>query len=179
MRIVHCLIGVLFSLQLSAQTTPAIEADTADVNTIDQLITAYYDVTSGPAGQRDWARYRSLFKPEAQINARVFNQKGRLQYVGGTLNEYIGQVDEYFTVNGFFEKEIGRSVHEYRDIAQVFSAYDAKLATNQASYHRGVKSLQLVFDKDRWWIVNVLYNNESQRNPIPNELLFEKFQKSE
>ncbi len=179
MKIFCCLIGILISFQLFAQSTPTIQADTADVSTVDQLIAAYYDVTSGPAGQRDWVRYRSLFKPEAQINAQVFNQKGRLQYVGGTLNEYIGQVDEYFTVNGFFEKEIGRSIHEYRDIVNVLSAYDAKLATNQASYHRGVKSLQLVFDQNRWWIVNVLYNNESQGHPIPDDLLFEPYQKRE
>lgn len=179
MKIICCLISFLLSFQVFAQTPSAIEADTADVNTVDKLIAAYYNVTSGPAGQRDWARYRSLFKPEAQINARVFNPEGRLQYVGGTLNEYIGQVDEYFTLNGFFEKEIGRSIDEYRDIVHVLSAYDAKLASNQASYHRGVKSLQLVFDQDRWWIVNVLYNNESQRHPIPNELLFDEYQKRE
>lgn len=167
-------IAVLFAVQLSAQNAPAIEADTSDVNSIDQIIQAYYDVTNGPAGQRDWARYRSLFVPEAQINARVFNVQGKPQYVSGTLNEYIAQVDEYFTLNGFFEKEIGRATHHYRDIAQVFSSYDAKLATNQASYHRGIKSIQLVFDKDRWWIVNIMYNNESVKEPIPEEFLYEE-----
>lgn len=179
MKYFFWLTGVWFALNLNAQSAVKVEADTADVNTIDQIVAAYYDVTNGPAGQRDWARYRSLFVPDAQINARVFNVQGRPQYIAGTVNEYIAQVDEYFTLNGFFEKEIGRSVHDYRDIAQVFSAYDAKLATNQASYHRGVKSIQLVFDKERWWIVNILYNNESVRDPIPNALLFEKYQKEE
>ncbi|TVR40592.1 MAG: hypothetical protein EA392_03365 [Cryomorphaceae bacterium] len=158
-----------------AQTTPALKADTADVSSIDNIVSAYYDVTNGPAGQRDWARYRSLFRPEAQLNARVFNRSGRLQFIGGTLEEYIAQVDEYFTINGFFETEIGRTVHHYNDIAQVFTAYDARLATNQASYHRGMKSLQLVYDDGRWWIVNVLYNNEPKLKPIPNEFLFEKY----
>jgi hypothetical protein len=41
-------------------------ADPADVASIDAIITAAYDVISGPAGQkRDWDRERSLFIPGA------------------------------------------------------------------------------------------------------------------
>lgn len=177
MKYLALLLVLLFATTVNAQETRTTEADTADVASIDQIVKAYYATTSGPAGKRDWARYRSLFQPKAQINARVFNVSGKLQYVAGTVDEYIGMVDEYFQINGFFEMEIGRSVHHYRDVAHVFSAYDAKLATNQKSYHRGVKSIQLVFDRNRWWIVNVLYNNESAREPIPDEYLFEKHRK--
>ncbi len=173
----HFLLSVL--LFCTTQTFSQDHVDTTstpdDVSTIDNIINAYYEITSGPSGQRDWKRYRHLFQPEAQINARVFGVSGKLQYVTGTLNEYIAQVDEYFTLNGFFEMEIGRKVHEYRDVAQVFSAYDTKLATNQMSYHRGIKSIQLVHDQDRWWIVNILYNNESSRNPIPDEYLYDEY----
>jgi len=163
---------ICFSQVLFGQETKRTGPDTADVSSIDNIINAYYATTTGPAAQRDWARYRFLFQPDAQINARVFGMSGRLQYVHGSLEEFIGQVDEYFTINGYFEREIGRSVHVYRDIAQVFSAYETKLATNQKSYHRGVKSIQLVFDQERWWIVNVLYNNESVKDPIPAEYLY-------
>jgi hypothetical protein len=166
----------LLSSILYAQSAEDFVADTADVNTIDQIIDAYYAITNGPAGPRDWQRYRSLFKPEAQINAKVFSTSGKLIYVAGTLTDFIAGVDEYFKVNGYFETEIGRQVHQYQDIAQVFTAYDAKLATNQASYHRGMKSVQLVYDQNRWWILNIVYNNESRRSPIPNEMLFEKYQ---
>lgn len=174
MKYITLLIGMCVTLFASAQEKPILKADTADVSSIDNIVNAYYATTSGPSGKRDWARYRSLFQPEAQINARVFNVSGKLQYVAGTVDEYIGMVDEYFQINGFFEKEIGRTVQHYRDVAHVFSAYDAKLATNQKSYHRGVKSIQLVYDKERWWIVNVLYNNESARELIPDEYLFEE-----
>lgn len=155
-----------------AEVTPK---DSIDYSTVDGIVKAYYKITSGPAGKRDWKSYRTLFRPEAQINARVFNMDGKLQYVHGTLDEYIGMVDEYFTINAYFEQEIGRQTHQYQDIAQVFSAYQNKLATNQKTYHRGIKSLQLVFDQKRWWIVNILYNNESVKTPIPNEMLFEKY----
>ena len=40
----------------------------ADVASVDAIITALYDVISGPAGgKRDWDRFRSLFIPEARL----------------------------------------------------------------------------------------------------------------
>jgi hypothetical protein len=168
---------LLFTLNLNAQAAPEIKADTADVNSINGIVTALYNVITGPAGPRDWARFRSLFKPSAQLNAKVFGIQGKPIFVQGNVEDYIANVDEYFVLNGFFEKEIGREVHQYYDIAHVFSAYDAKLATNQGTYHRGINALQLVFDNNRWWIVNMLYNTESTRVPLPDEFLFPEYQK--
>src|SRR5580658_1847226 len=39
-----------------------------DVDTVDHLIASLYDVISGPAGQRDWNRFRSLFVPDGRIS---------------------------------------------------------------------------------------------------------------
>lgn len=169
------LAAMTLSFAAYSQDSFKIGPDSVDYASVDGVVTAYYAITSGPPGQRDWDLYRSLFKPEAQINARVFNMSGKMQYVHGTLEEYIGMVDEYFQINAYFETEIGRQVHQYQDLAQVFSAYQNRLATNQKTYHRGIKSMQLVWDQDRWWIVNILYNNESVKSPIPNEYLYEKY----
>ena len=50
---------------LTGQST--YQAAPADVQTVDGLIAALYDVISGPAGApRNWDRMRSLFKPELQ-----------------------------------------------------------------------------------------------------------------
>ena len=35
-----------------------------DVDTVDHLVASLYDVVSGPAGQRDWDRFRALFVPD-------------------------------------------------------------------------------------------------------------------
>lgn len=175
MKIILLLMSLLSASLLHSQENSVSDSDSADVSSIDNIIYAYYGITSGPAGERDWVRYRNLFQPEAQINARVFAQDGKLQYVSGTMEDFISQVDEYFTASGIFEEEIGRSMHLYRDVAHVFSAYETRLAANEKPYHRGVKSMQLVYDQDRWWIVNILYNNESSKDPIPEELLFEEY----
>src|SRR5271165_1285216 len=38
-----------------------------DVDTVDHLVASLYDVVSGPAGQRDWERFRALFVPDARL----------------------------------------------------------------------------------------------------------------
>ena len=44
------------------------EADPRDVESIDAIVTAIYDVISGPVGKkRDWDRERSLYYPGARV----------------------------------------------------------------------------------------------------------------
>src|SRR5262252_5404036 len=50
-----------------AATVPA--ANPKDVESIDAIMAALYGVISGPAGERDWNRFRSLFLPEARMGA--------------------------------------------------------------------------------------------------------------
>jgi hypothetical protein len=38
-----------------------------DVKSRDAILAAIYDVISGPAGTRDWNRFRSLFLPQARF----------------------------------------------------------------------------------------------------------------
>jgi len=42
-----------------------------DVDTVDHLVASLYDVVSGPGGQRDWDRFRSLFVPDGRIVSLV------------------------------------------------------------------------------------------------------------
>jgi hypothetical protein len=51
-----------------AQTPNISEANPSDVASIDAIVTAAYDVISGPSGKkRDWDRERSLFYPGARL----------------------------------------------------------------------------------------------------------------
>src|ERR1700722_18656978 len=40
-----------------------------DVKSLDSILIAIYDVISGPPGDRDWNRFRSLFVPEARLTS--------------------------------------------------------------------------------------------------------------
>ncbi len=62
--------------EAEAQAPPT--ADPADVESIDAIMTAVYDVISGEAGEaRDWDRFMSLFIPEARLIPSGRNQEGQ------------------------------------------------------------------------------------------------------
>jgi hypothetical protein len=94
-------------------------ADPADVASIDAIITAAYDVISGPAGQkRDWDRERSLFIPGARLipaarTAGEMNRDGTITPQLLDVDSYIERSRDYVEKNGFFEKEIARRTEEF------------------------------------------------------------------
>jgi hypothetical protein len=144
-----------------------------DVASIDALVTAYYDVISGPAGQaRDWGRFRSLFNPDARfITSRVVG--GRAAALKLTPAQFAEANRTYFEKGGYFEKEIHRHVDRFGNIAQVFSTYEARQDENSPqAYSRGINSFQLLSDGKSWWIVNILWDYErADDNPLPAEYL--------
>ena len=57
------------------------QADPTDVESVDAIVAAVYDVISGPAGEtRDWDRWRSLFLPEARLASVSVNPEGEVRY---------------------------------------------------------------------------------------------------
>ncbi len=153
----------------AASTTST--ADSADVHSIDAIMAALYDVISGPAGDRDWDRLRSLCKPSAQFNAGSRNRDGQWSYHERSLEQYIEGSSAFFQKSAFYEKELSRKVHQFAHIAQVFSTYEFRLDEKGPPNARGINSLQLVYDQDRWWIANILWDSESEATPIPEAYL--------
>src|ERR1700733_7030080 len=47
-----------------------------DVKSLDSILLAIYDVISGPAGDRDWKRFRSLFVPQARFTQTMKTPDG-------------------------------------------------------------------------------------------------------
>jgi hypothetical protein len=64
--------------QEAAETPAPPAADPADVASIDAILAAVYEAISGPAGPRDWDRFRSLFIPEARLIALGRSQEGQI-----------------------------------------------------------------------------------------------------
>lgn len=138
---------------------------------IDGVITTLYDVISGPAGQRDWDRFSSLYKEGATMGAITQTENGELRYVSMTPDQYIDRNDEYFKKNGFWEEEIAREVFQFGEVATVQTSFKIKTAKDGEVSRRGVNSVQLVYDQGRWWITNVTWNSEREDNKIPEQLL--------
>lgn len=86
--------------------------------------------------------------------------------------DYVQRAGPGLEQNGFFEREIGRSVDSFGRIAQVFSAYDSRRSVDDAKpFQRGINSIQLLHDGTRWWIVSVFWDSERAENPIPPKYL--------
>ena len=69
----------------------------ADVETIDGIIKAYYDVISGPAGQpRDWERDLSLHHPNALISVTGMDKNNKPFIISQSLSEYHKSFGGYF-----------------------------------------------------------------------------------
>jgi hypothetical protein len=159
--------------QDAAQVPAAPAPKAADVESIEAIMSAIYDVISGPAGEpRDWDRMRSLFIPEARLIPVAKDSLGSVAHNVLGVEEFIANAKPYFEQNGFYEREIARVTEEFAHIAHVLSTY---ASFNNADYPepiaRGINSFQLMLDGERWWIVTIYWENESPEQPIPAKYL--------
>ncbi len=144
-----------------------------DVSSPEAIVAAYYASTSGDANKaRDWERFRSLFHPQARlIPARPTGDGGSGAFFLG-VDDYIQQNQKYFEKIGFRDSEVARRVESFGNITQVWSTYESRKSSNPTvPYARGIASIQLLKDVDRWWIVNIFWDYERENNAIPQKYL--------
>jgi hypothetical protein len=152
----------------AAQTSPRAE----DVATLDGVIKAYYEVVSGPAGQpRDWARDRSLHPPQAQVVIVGDGPDGRLVANVMTLAEYHERNAGLGGARGFFEREIHRVTETHGAVTHVWSTYEWETTEDGPVGGRGVNSIHLVYDGERWWITSWMFDGRNDAPPVPAEYL--------
>ena len=149
--------------------TPA--AGPADVASMNSIIKAVYDVISGPKGQkRDWERMRSLFVPGARLIPARTDKDGLTRTVMLSVDDYVRMASAHMEAEGFFERETHRTVERYGSIAQVFSTYASRHAASDAKpFQSGINSFQLLFDGQRWWVVNIYWQAARPDLPIPKQ----------
>jgi hypothetical protein len=139
-----------------------------DVKSLDSILVAIYDVISGPAGDRDWNRFRSLFVPEARLTSATKHKDGSIFLTD--VEGYARGAGGYFKTHGFYENAIANRVQKFGNIAQVFSSYESRNAPNEKPFARGVNSIQLFNDGTRWWVLSILWDEETPANPLPPDL---------
>jgi hypothetical protein len=154
--------------------TPSSAARGADVESIDGIVTAIYEVISGPAGERDWDRERSLFLPGARlVPTRPLPEGGAVAEVLD-VEGYVASRAPIFAAQGVWETEIARQVFQFGNFAHVLSSYQLRRSSpagGELPIVRGVNSIQLFNDGRRWWIAAVIWDNERPGVAIPEQLL--------
>lgn len=156
---------LLFVLPAFAQEHPRDE----DVKTVDGIINAYYEIVSGPAGSiPDWDRDLAIHIPDAQVIIMSNDSEGNLVANRMTIagfHERTGNVRK----SGFFEYEINRVTQEYGAMTHVWSTYEWKTEEDGPVGGRGINSIQLYHDGDRYWIAAEIF--DSRNLPVPEAYL--------
>ena len=157
---------------INAQSESSTNTDSA-VSSLDNILFTLYDVISGEKGeQRDWDLMKTLFHPDAKLIPTGQTKDGTYKARYMTVDDYIATSGKWLFENGFFEKEIYREVDTFGNITQVFSTYESYHSeTETTPFMRGINSIQLLDDGQRWWIINIYWSQESPQNPIPKENL--------
>lgn len=160
------------SINLSAQ-----EEETKDfsknVATLDSTLETLYSVISGDAGvERNWDLFKYLFHKKAKLIPTGKDQEGKIVARYMTPDDYIKSSGKWLLENGFHEVEINREVQTFGNVTHVFSTYESyRKKDDEEPFMRGINSIQLMNDGERWWIINIYWMQESNENPIPEEYL--------
>jgi hypothetical protein len=148
-----------------AAKVPAPKAE--DVKSMDAILRAIYDVISGPAGDRDWKRFRSLFLPQAHFTQVGKGPDGAMFVISWNEEEFIRKAGEVFSKQPFYENAIVNHPESYGNMAQVFSSYESRRAPHEKPFERGINSIQLLNDGTRWWVISIAWDSERPDNPLP------------
>ena len=147
-------------------------ANPQDVKSLDAIVAAVYQVISGPAGARDWNRFRSLFAKDARLIAvRVPKEGGKPELHTMTPAGYEELAGGYFLKHGFFEHELSRKTDSFGQMTHVYSTYASRETKDGQPMDRGINSMELFFDGERWWCVEIYWDAERPGNPIPEKYL--------
>ena len=141
-----------------------------DVKSREALLAAIYDVISGPVGERDWNRFRSLFVPQARFTAVGRKPDGSVSVTLLGVDEFIGMAGAVFKSQGFYENAIVNRVQTFGNVSQVFSSYESRNEKGGKPFERGINSIQMFDDGKRWWVLSILWDTERPGNPLPKEM---------
>ena len=164
----------------SSSPQPPAPVDPFDVDSIDGIVTALYDSVSFAAGERpNWERFRSLFDPAALMVRVDPRQTSRPAAQRDGEPVRVSSIDDYMarttaaidagSLTAFVERELTRRTEVFADVAQVFSTYERSAAAGEV--RRGVNSMAMVKDGDRWRIVSLSWTDETDEGPLPSRYL--------
>ncbi|MEJ2205061.1 MAG: hypothetical protein P8170_13250 [Gemmatimonadota bacterium] len=151
------LLGAAATLAVAHAGAGAQEARPEDVATIDGIILAYYEVVSGPAGESaDVARDRTLHHPDAWIAIAGVEDSGKPFVRTMDLVGYHG--DNAPREEGFWEWETDRVTQRFGNMVHVWSSYATARTEGGEPYARGVNSITLFHDGERWWVMGWMFD---------------------
>jgi len=160
---------VVLVVALLATLSPT--GKSAEVDQLDVTIRTFYQLISGPAGTRDWARFAALFADGARLIPMRALQVGGVGPKVMTVEEYVKRAGTNFEKGEFYESEVARRVERFANIAHAFSTFEARRAIAGEPFARGINSIQLVKAGKEWKVITILWDSEHGPNSLPAKYL--------
>jgi hypothetical protein len=150
------------------------QAVSPDGASVDAIIKALYEsVSHGEDAQPDWKRMRDIFLqvgmliPPKPARDDIFTVLDVDQYEERT-KKWMADAKSKGQPTSFFETEVARKSDCFGNVCQIFSTYASRHAPgDEKPFMRGINSIQLVKDAQRWWVASVAWDTERPDNPIP------------
>lgn len=115
-------------------------------------------------------RFKKLFKPDTRL---IYFSKNSVEQL--KLETFVIRLKEQIdkgNIKSFYEYELTKTIDEFGKIAHVFSTYEAKESPESIKVlQKGINSIQMIFDKERWWITSLMWFNEDSKYEIPEKYL--------
>lgn len=89
-----------------------------------------------------------------------------------SVEDYIARSAPAMTTQGFAERGVANRVEAFGNIAHVWSTYESRHDfKDEKPFARGINSITLIKDGDRYWVVQILWDSERPGTPIPEKYL--------
>ena len=122
---------------------------------------------TGPA-DKDRARMRALFIPEARMTFVSVAADGTPTYTFQTLDDWIARVKARGHAM-LEEKQLKFHIESYGNIAHLWSTY--ALHSDGKQLARGINSIQAIKEAGGWRVTGILVQAEPATAPLPQEFL--------
>ena len=145
-----------------------------DAQTPGQLIEALYRMVSFDAGpEPDWEMFRDVFLEGAVlVVAPRGEQPMRVMDVDGFIQDWRDFfADAELETKGFYEDIASLQLTEFGGLAHAFVVFYPRLGTESEASTRGLDSIELSHDGQRWWIAAITTEFEGPGRIIPESFL--------
>ena len=143
---------------------------TEEFATIGALMTALYSSISGPPGGQDFELSRRIQHPDVRLVRTRLDEAGKPVALSFSGDEYEANARALLADIPFYEVETERRVVRFGNVAQVFSAYEARTAPEGGELiKRGMNCAHLFDDGARWWLMHMIWDDEREGVKVPRE----------
>ena len=153
-------------------TAASVRSD-GETSSPEACVHALYAIISGPPElPRDWARFRTLCRPDARFLLATRQADGAPFTQSFDVEAFVTEGTRDFAQRGLWERELVGRMERFGRVAHVFSSYESRLDSADAPVvARGVNSIQLVEEPDgSWRIAHLVWDRATAAQPLPRDL---------